>query len=72
MLNKIKNEIKREYNKSKFTTVFMLSIFVISILSYVKPSSTSGILNYLGLTAVNFIFLTALVLGAWHFWWRKK
>lgn len=72
MLNKIKNEIRIEYRKSKLTTAFMLSIFTISILSYLKPSSTSGILNYIGITAMNFIFLSALICGIWYFWWRKN
>ena len=71
MLNKIKNEIRMEYKKNKVVTMFMVSILILSVLTYLKPSSTSGILNYLGITTVNFIFLTVVILIFWEIFIRK-
>lgn len=72
MIQKTINEIKNEYRKHKVTTVFMGAVVVLAILNYIKPSSTSGILSYIGISIINFTILVILLLLVWWFYWRKK
>lgn len=72
MIKKIIQQIKIEWKKHPVTTGFMGVILGISILSYLKPASTSGILNYVGLSIVNFIILALIIVGVWWFYLRKK
>ena len=72
MIKKITQEIKIEWRKNKVVTGFMGIIIGISILSYLKPASTSGILNYIGLSIINFIILSLLIFLLWWFYLRKK
>lgn len=72
MIKKIIQEIKTEWKKHPVTTGFMGIILGVSILSYLKPSSTSGILNYVGLSLVNFIIFALIIIGVWWFYLRKK
>ncbi|KKM80865.1 hypothetical protein LCGC14_1335600 [marine sediment metagenome] len=72
MIKKIIQELKIEWKKNKVTTGFMGVILGISILSYLKPASTSGILNYIGLSIVNFVILSLIIIGIWWLYLRKK
>ncbi len=65
-------EIKREYEKNKIRTMFMGAVVAIAILNFLKPSSTSGILNYLGLTIINFSLISIIILLIYWFYWRRR
>lgn len=69
---KIINNIKNEWKKNKVITGFMGVVLLLAILTYLKPSSTSGILNYIGLSIVNFIILALIIIGIWWFYLRRK
>jgi len=69
---KIINEIKAEYRKSKIRTIFMGAIILMAILNFIKPSSTRGILSYIGISIANFTLLSIIVLLIYWFYWRKK
>ncbi len=70
-MKKIINEIKSEWKKNKLVTGFMAVVILLAILTYLKPSSTSGILNYIGLSIINFIILAAIIVGIWWFYVRR-
>ena len=72
MIKKIIQEIKIEWKKHPVTTGFMGVILGISVLSYLKPASTSGILNYIGLSIINFVALSIIIFLVWWFYLRKK
>ncbi len=72
MIQKIIKEIKSEYKKNRFTTVAIGITVIISLLNYIKPSSTTGILQYLGFSALNFLYLTVIILLFWFIFIRKK
>ena len=72
MIKRIINEIKSEWKRNKIVTGFMGLILVLAILTYLKPASTSGILNYIGLSIINFIILAIIVVGIWWFYMRKR
>lgn len=72
MIKKIINEIKFEWKKSKVVTGFMGAVLVLAILTYLKPSSTSGILSYIGLSLINFVVLAGIIVGLWWFYLRKR
>ena len=72
MINKIINEIKIEYRKNRVITVIMLSMLAVSILTYITPSTTSSIWQYLGITAINLSILSAIIFGIWYFYLRRK
>jgi len=72
MIKKIINDIKTEYRRNKIVTGFMGLILALAILTYLKPASTSGILNYIGLSIINFIILTVFLIGIWWFLLRKR
>ena len=72
MIQKIINELKIEYGRHKVTTVFMGAVVLLAILNYLKPSATSGILNYIGISIINFSLLSAVIVGIWYFWWRRR
>ncbi len=72
MIKKIINEIKNEWKKNKVVTGFMGAILALALLTYLKPSSTSGILNYIGITAINFLFLAIVLAIIWVIFIRKK
>ncbi len=69
---KLINEIKSEWKKNRIRTGFMGAVVFIAILNFIKPSSTSGILRYLGLTIINFSLIAIIVLLIWWFYVRKK
>jgi hypothetical protein len=66
------NDIKQEWRKNKTTTLFMGAVVVLSLLTYVQPTVTSSIWNYLGITAVNFVIIGTILAFAWWFWLRKR
>ena len=72
MIKKIINEIKYEWKRNKIVTGFMGIIILLALLTYLKPSSTSGILNYVGLSIINFIILALIIVGVWWFYIRKR
>ncbi len=72
MLKKIFNEIKSEWKKNKLVTGFMGIIILLALLTYLKPASTSGILNYIGLSIVNFCLLSLILVIGWWFYMRKR
>ena len=72
MIKKIINDIKNEWKKNKVITGFMGVVLLLAILTYLKPSSTSGILSYIGLSIVNFIILAGIIVGIWWFYLRRK
>ena len=72
MINKIINEIKFEYRKNRMLTVIMLSMLGVSILTYIRPSSTSSIWQYFGITAFNLSILSAIIFLIWYFYLRRK
>ena len=72
MINKIIQEIKNEYTKSKITVLFMGTVVLLALLTYIKPGSTDSVLGYIGITAINFIVISAIIFMAWLFWWRKR
>lgn len=72
MLKKMINEIKVEYKKHKIQTGFMGTILLLALLTYLKPGSTDSMLGYLGITAINFLILSAIIFGIWYFWRRKN
>ncbi len=72
MIKKIINEIKNEWKKNKVITTFMGAVLALAILTYLKPSSTSGILSYIGLSIINFIILAVIIVGIWWFYVRKR
>lgn len=69
---KIINEIKSEYSRNKIRTIFMGAIILMAILNFIKPSSTRGILSYVGISIANFTLLAGIILLIWFFYWRKK
>ena len=71
-MKKIINEIKNEWKRNKVVTSFMGVILLLTILTYLKPSTTSGILNYIGLSIVNFIILALAIIIIWWFYARKR
>ena len=71
MIKRIINEMKNEWKKNKIVTGFMGAVLVLAILTYLKPSSTSGILNYISISIANFIILAVIIVGAWWFYMRK-
>ncbi len=71
-MKKIINEIKNEWKRNKDVTSFMDVILLLTILTYLKPSTTSGILNYIGLSIVNFIILALAIIIIWWFYARKR
>ena len=72
MIKKIINEIKNEWKRNKVITGFMGAVLALAILTYLKPSSTSGILNYISISIANFIILALIIVGIWWFYLRKK
>ena len=72
MIRKVISEIKSEWKRNKIVTGFMAAVVVLAMLTYLKPSSTSGILNYIGLSIINFIILAAIIVGIWWFYLRKR
>ncbi len=72
MIKKIINEMKNEWKRNKIVTGFMGLVLGLAILTYLKPASTSGILNYIGLSIINFIILAIIVVGIWWFYLRKR
>ena len=72
MIKKIINELKFEWKKNKVVTGFMGIILLLTILTYLKPSTTSGILNYVGLSIINFIILSSIITGVWWFYVRRR
>jgi len=72
MIQKIINEIKIEYRKHKIQTGFMGTILLLALLTYLKPGSTDSLLGYIGITAINFIILSAIIVGIWFYLRRKK
>lgn len=72
MFKKITNEIKIEYKKNKVVTVFMGLVVLFSLLTYLKPGSTDSILEYIGISAVNIIMLSIVIVAMWYFLWRKR
>jgi len=71
MINRIVNEIKSEYQKKPVQTGFMMAVALFGFLTFIKPSTTSGFLTAIGISAINFIFLALIILGVWYFFWRK-
>ena len=69
---KIINEIKIEYRKHKIQTGFMGTVLLLALLTYLKPGSTESILGYIGITAINFIVISAIIIGIWWFFLRRK
>ena len=72
MIKKMINEIKFEWKKNKVVTGFMGIILFLTILTYLKHSATSGILNYIGLSIINFIILALIIVVVWLFYARRK
>lgn len=68
---KIQNEIKRQWEKDRVVTGFMLVVVVLSVLTFITPGYTESIWSYFALTAFNFSIL-AFVIGAIMYWWRKS
>ena len=71
MIKKIMDEIKIEYRKHKIQTGFMGTVLLLALLTYLKPGSTDSLLEYIGITAINFIVLSAIIVGIWWFLRRK-
>jgi hypothetical protein len=67
---KLIEEIKKEYRVNKISTLFMGAVVVLSVLTYLKPNSTENILGYIGMSAINFFSLSALVVLFWWFFIR--
>ena len=65
-------KIKNEYRKNKIVTLFMGTVILLSLLSYLKPGSTDSILQYVGISAINMIILSIFLVIIWYFWWRKR
>ena len=72
MIKKLINEIKNEYKRNKILTLFIGATMFMTLLTYLKPSSTSSILNYIGFTALNLLSLTIIVFMVWFVFIRKK
>ncbi len=72
MIKKITNEIKSEWKRNKIVTGFMGIILLLAILTYLKPSATSGILNYIGMSIINFTVLAVIIVVGWWFYVRKR
>ena len=72
MIKKIINEIKIEYRKHKIQTGFMGTVLLLALLTYLKPGSTDSLLGYIGITAINFIVISAIIIGIWWFFLRRK
>ena len=72
MIKKILSEIKSEWKRNKIITGFMGIVIILAILTYLKPASTSGILNYIGLSIINFIILAVIIVAFWWFYLRKR
>ena len=69
-MKKIINEIKSEYRKNKIQTGFMGIVVLLAFLTYIRPGSTQSILQYLSISAINFVLLSLVIVGIWF--WRKK
>ena len=72
MIKRIINEIKIEWHKNKIVTGFMGVVLALAILTYLKPTATSGILNYISISIANFLILSFIIVGVWWFYMRKR
>lgn len=72
MIKKIIDEVKSEWEKSKIKTGFMGVVFILGLLTYIKPQATSSIWMYLSLSAINFSILTLILVGVWIYFVRKR
>ena len=69
---KIAKNIKIEYKNNPTQITFMGAVLGLALLTYLKPTSTTNILSFLGLTALNFFILTGIIFVGWYFFVRKK
>lgn len=72
MLDGLVNSIRKEYRKNTVGTLFMGLVLGFSLLSFLKPGSTDGILEYLGLSLINFFWLAFAGFLIWYVFIRKK
>ena len=72
MIKKIKDTIRAEYKKNKVVTIFMGVVVLLALLTYLKPGSTENILQYIGITAVNFLVLAVIIFLIWIIFINKK
>jgi len=71
MIKKTINEIKVEWRKNPISTGFMGIVILFAFLSYIKPTSTSGILGYIGVS-INLLTFVAVLVLFYFFYWRKR
>lgn len=67
----ILQQVKEEYRRSPVVTIFMAIVVTMAILDFIKPASTSSILTYLGITSINLITISAILVVIWWVYWRK-
>jgi len=66
--------IKRSFQKDKIQTIFMAAILVLSLLTFIKPTSPltfQGIATYAGTSIVN-LLIFLLVIGAIIYFIKTK
>lgn len=71
-MNKLFNLIKKQYRKEPTATIFSALIITFGVLNFVKPSSTEGFLEYVGMSAINLIILSVAIFALWFIFIRKK
>jgi hypothetical protein len=71
-MNKIFKTIIEQYKKDKVSTIFMGLVLLFALLTFIKPSSASGLSNYIGLTAINLLVILIIGLIIWLIFFRRK
>lgn len=71
-MNKIVRMIQEQYAKDKVGTIFGGLILLFALLNFLKPSTTDGILTYIGISAINLVVLAVGFLFLWVVFIRKN
>jgi len=58
---KLMNDIKERWKKDKVQTGFMGAVVILALLTYLKPESTESVWAYFGMTALNFVFISMII-----------
>ena len=67
IIRKVKQDVKKQFKIQPFSTVVMFAVLLFAVLTFFKPTVTSGVVAWIGISTLYLIILALIVFGILYY-----